>query len=374
MHNKQLFVFVEPTYISSAWCVKSMEGLEDSCAKNHISLRILESFSDIMPARVNMVVLVSASVNWTHYMVKRMREMGIKTVIMGAFPNNIAEDVSGPLLNRRLVVESIVKYMYDCGKRKIASVGNDDTEINDIQRQQYFLGMVECLGLDIGEADIYKQDQDIDACVSHFMDNVQKYDAAVCVNDYVGVQVLLEAKKRNIRVPEDLFVAGSGDLIIGQCAKPTLTTTTLDYYTMGVQTLSIWKLLDENPAVTSANVFIHCDIISRESTAFMPVLEYTSMQPLDICEPIANLHRPVMATLHKIEKCLLACDPLDYSIVAGLLRNNSYEKIASDLFMAPGTVQYRLKKLYSIAGVVTRKKFVSMIGPYITNLSFLEKQ
>jgi hypothetical protein len=307
-------------------------------------------------------------------MVKMMKEVGIKTVIMGAFPNNIAEDVSGPLLNRRQLVESVVKYLYDCGKRRIASVGNDDFEINDIQRQQYFLSMVESLGLDIGEADIYKQYGDIDECVSRFMDNAHQYEAATCVNDYVGVQVLLEARKRNISVPNDLFVAGSGNLIIGQCSKPTLTTTTLDYYTMGVQTLSIWKLLDQNPVLTSVNVFIHCDIISRESTAYMPVQEYDSIKPLDVREPVTNLHRPVMSTLHNIEKCLLACDSLDYSILAGLLSNKGYEKIASELFVAPGTIHYRLKKIYSAVGVASRKKLVSTIGPYITDMGFLQKQ
>lgn len=138
-----------------------------------------------------------------------------------------------------------------------------------------------------------KSETGLGDCISRFLDNIDHYDGAICPNDYVAVHLLTRAKERNIRVPERLFVAGSGNLVIGCCTTPTLTTSTLNYYEMGVQTVNIWNLLEKNPTIISANVSIPCEIICRGSTAYLPVLEekaaeradYGKRPPPEECDP-----------------------------------------------------------------------------------------
>lgn len=371
MPNKKLYAFVEPSYITSAWCARSVAGLKDNCAKHHIEMKVLDSVKDIEAYDdIKIIIVVSSKLFWTHYMVKYLHNIGIKTIVVGAFPNDIAENVSGPLLNRQLLVESVVQYFYDCGKKRIASVGNERQDINDVKRETYFLKMVDKLGLDVGVDDVYHMDNDVNQCVSDMLDNVDKYDAAMCVNDYVGVELLLEAKRRGIDVPNDLFVAGSGNLTIGKSITPTLTTTTLNYYELGKQAVNIWIILDENFILTSVNVYINCEIISRESTGFVGVKEYDRFQPLQTDGLLTSPTKPLLNKLHRLEKCLLECDALDYRIIGGILAKKSFEKIATELFVAQGTVQYRVNKIYSIAGVDNRKAFETLIKPYFTDINF----
>jgi len=373
MTRRMIYLLVEPSHITSAWCAKSIAGIKDGCAKHHIEMKILDSIEDIEKYNdIKTIIIVCATLFWTRYTVKYIHNFGIKTIIVGAFPNDISENVSGPLLNRQQLVERVVQYLYDCGKRRIASVGNEKQDINDVKRENYFLRMVKELGLDIGKEDVYHMEDDVGQCVSRMLDKIDKYDAVMCVNDYVGVELLHEAGRRGIKVPEQLFVVGSGNLTISRCITPTLTTTTLNYYEQGKQAVNIWIVLDENEMLTTVNFHINCEIISRESTGFVSIQNSDSIQPLGAGGLLITQTKPMIGKLHCLEKCLLECDELDYRIIAGILEKKSFEQIASELFVAQGTVQYRLNKIYNTVNVDNRKEFEKLIEPYFTDLNFFK--
>ena len=372
MDSKTVFVFVEPIYKTSVWYSKSIAGLKNHTAKHHLSLHLLENIDELDDHRqVKIVILISAKLDWTHYMIKALDRRGIKIVSVGAVPNSFKENVSGPILNRQAVIEGMVRYFYNAGRKRMAFIGNEYKDVNDDKKKSYFLQANRALRLNTTENDVYYNKNNISECASIFLDNLDKYDGAICVNDYVGVQLLTEAKKRGIDVPKRLFVAGSGDLIISSCISPTLTTTTLNYYAMGEQAINIWSMLDCNPVLNAVNVYINCNIISRESTGIKPVPEKIVFEP-KLIERLESLPiEPTVLKLRLLENCLRECDAVDYGIISGILKGESYEKIASQLFVTQGTVQYRLNKLYNVAGVHSRKTFEDFLRPYVANFDHL---
>jgi LacI family gluconate utilization system Gnt-I transcriptional repressor len=58
-------------------------------------------------------------------------------------------------------------------------------------------------------------------------------DAIFCSSDMLAVGVLIEARARGLRVPEDLAVVGFGDLPIARDFEPPLTTVRVDGTTIG---------------------------------------------------------------------------------------------------------------------------------------------
>ena len=90
------------------------------------------------------------------------------------------------------------------------------------------------------------------------------------MNDQVCVRLLALAREKGVRVPEDLFVMGSGNFLVGELSVPTLTTSEVDYYLMGRKTVDVWQYIDKTPDVEAATVTIRHSIIPRGSTAFLP--------------------------------------------------------------------------------------------------------
>lgn len=98
-----------------------------------------------------------------------------------------------------------------------------------------------------------------------FLDNIAKYDGAICVNDMAAVELMRQSRERGIGVPERLYVAGSGNSRLGQVVTPSLTTTTLDYFQLGVLAIDIWRLMQRYPDADRFQVSLPCELIIRKA-------------------------------------------------------------------------------------------------------------
>lgn len=371
MRGDILYALLEPNYVSSVWFAKTVAGLQDTAARLRLDVRLMSSLSELPPLRPAAAALISDKTDWVQFMTCELDRMGVKPILVGASPSDHGSHISGPILDRQTLVAHMVQYFISAGRRKLASVGNDPRDTNDVARMRYFLGSVRDLGGCASQRDVYCVESDLEQCIQGFLDHADRYDGAICVNDYVAVQLLVAAARRGIRVPEQLFVAGSGNMIIGSCTTPTLTTSTLNYYEMGCQTVHIWNYLQQHPGVSALHVSIPCELICRQSTASLPPppamsarLAGQALVPEDALEA-ADLQ------LRRLEDCLIHCDSLDFGILCCVLEDLPGEKIAERLFISQGTVQYRLKKLYQKAGVSSRRAFEKLLGLYITNTDFL---
>ncbi|MBQ6124662.1 MAG: winged helix-turn-helix transcriptional regulator, partial [Spirochaetales bacterium] len=86
----------------------------------------------------------------------------------------------------------------------------------------------------------------------------------------------------------------------------------------------------------------------------------------DHAEIDENTLRKGADSLKSIQECLSECDAVDMSIIAGVLNNVSNERLAEELSMSTGTINYRLKKLYKNAGVTTKNEFSELIRSSIS--------
>ena len=372
----QLYAISEPAYITSAWYLKSLSGLQDAAHAQRISFTMLDNVEEIyeLPS-INTVVLIGSDLDWTNYHVSFLRNLGIRIVLLGPPPNDFGADVSGALFNRDTLVRDMVRYFHQFGRTRLALLGTEPNLSNDNLRRSAFISAAHFYSLELDvNRDIYDYTSSLRECIEDFLGSVGLYNGVLCANDYVAVELIVSARERGILIPEQLFVAGSGNLLIGSCTLPTLTTSTLDYYELGQQTVNLWQLLENNPGVVSVTVNIPSRIIARGSTAFLPVGTTKSAQRIRSEVQEKSLEDPVVVRLRKLEACLLACDQLDYSILRGILRGKSTETLAASLFVSPGTVQYRLKKMYSALDVNSRAEFIDLLSYYIASLETLKNE
>lgn len=373
MRKEILWAIADPEYETSVWFANSVSGLREAAGRLHLELRVSSEAQDLAGHEaVKVAILISDRLEWARYMIDELRNRKIKVVLVGAAPDDFGEDVSGVILDRQSLVAHMVQYFCEAGRRRLATVGNEENAINDMIRKRAFLQATRALGLSTSDGDVYAMTSGLEDCIERFFARVGEYDGAICVNDYVAVQLLAAARQRGIRVPEDLFIAGSGNMIMGNCTTPTLTTATLTYWEMGIQTVNIWSYLHKNPAVSALRVLIPCELVCRESTACLPPRPYVRER---FCEPKPPQGQMVdaMLELQHLENCLMHCDETDFGILCGIVEGLSSERIAERLFTAPGTVQYRLKKMYQVAGVTSRRELEAHMSHRITNVDFLKR-
>ncbi|HSK67865.1 MAG TPA: substrate-binding domain-containing protein [Candidatus Limnocylindria bacterium] len=366
MDKGSVFVFAEPGYSVSSLYAKSLAGLERGAAKHGVSLSVFEGFE--APAGRGLphaAVILSKRTDWTGFLVARLRALGVRSVLVGTLSDTFGEDVSGPTLDRRALVRSMVEYFARAGRRRLACYGAEPLDCNDTTRREAFLAAARAMGLRAREKDVFGMESGLDECAGRFLAHVREYDGVICVNDVAAVHLMARAQRRGVRVPDDLFVAGSGDFMLGAMVAPTLTTTTLDYYQMGLLGVDIWRMLEGNPSLQRAVLTLPSEIISRGSTAFAPVRqdppeqEEIAVHPDDVPDADGMF-------LWNLENLLLRSDEEDLGIMREIAMGSSIPAIAARLFVSPGTVNYRLRKIYQELGIPNKPELTEILGRYIS--------
>lgn len=374
-NREEIYILADPLYMSTFWCTKCIEGLKTAALKNHLNCNFLTEIEEVYENRENIgaLIVISARTDWLKYAIHENKKMGIRTIMAGTAIESFDDDISGSVIDRKQTMEELMQHFFLRGKKRMASVGNKPDDFNDVRRCELFLKIGQSLNLPNSSEDVFYDYCGIDVCVNSFLRKVKEYDAAICVNDYVAVVLACEAQKRGIKVPEDLYICGSGNMMIGMCCEPSITTSTLNYYEMGVQAVSIWMILNREENITSIRITLPTDIIWRDSTCGKAGEDNTapeSSHSFDDMQILATGN----SNVERIEACLQQCDSFDYKIIDGIIKDKSFEIIAEELFASTGAIYYRLKKIYSGMGVKNKSEFGDLIKRYIsTTDKLLEK-
>ncbi|MBR4260119.1 MAG: substrate-binding domain-containing protein [Kiritimatiellae bacterium] len=94
----------------------------------------------------------------------------------------------------------------------------------------------------------------------------QHPDAIICSSDTVAVLVLKRLANLNIRVPEDVMVAGVNDLPFATMTMPTLTTIHQPCFDIARTAFAALESRLENPDEPPRRIFLPAPLVIREST------------------------------------------------------------------------------------------------------------
>ena len=72
------------------------------------------------------------------------------------------------------------------------------------------------------------------------------------------------------RIPEDYYIISFGDSLIGQVCKVPLTTVSLDYEQLGIQSVLLYLFLYKNPGNVTITVKVPCSLAIRKSAELSP--------------------------------------------------------------------------------------------------------
>ncbi len=358
-----IHLIMENNLITPAWFANSLRGLEETAKSHKTGVSLISDIQEI-PSYARSVVVVGTNRDWVRTVLDAARKRSLRPILIGAVPGSYGEDVSGTMYGSRSTIEELVRYFHHYNRRHIALTDINQNSTNDCAKYDSFLSIVKVLGLQTGYSDVYFKDPDSHNPTALFLNRIRDYDGVICSNDYSAGFILTYCRDNGIRVPEDLFVAGLGDMAICRYTRPSLTSATRSYYEAGVQVYHIFRTLSQNPEVESIVTTMKSSIKPRGSTANLPVPPDLEQEPYP--ESASGAVPKLLAAngadwLKRLEACLNQCDGRDLKIIAGILNGISNETLAETLNCSVGTVNYRLKNLYRIAGVSTKGELSDLI-------------
>lgn len=171
----------------------------------------------------------------------------------------------------RLATEHLIK----TGRKRIALALSSINQPSDMPRRQGFEQELSLHGIASQESLIFYGDCSFipsPEVVSRAIDKLvieQKADAIIANQDYFGMQLISQLKRRGIQVPGDVAIIGIGNHLCGQMLETPLTTIDLQMQLIAIPMCQMLeKMMQENRPLKPEErvVVIPPRLIIREST------------------------------------------------------------------------------------------------------------
>lgn len=371
---EQIHIVSEALYSGTYWYECTYAGLQAGAQKNSIELvnTLLEP-GDPLPEATGPLILIGTSIPWIETAMCLAEDAGMRYLVVGGGrPWKDRTYLNCICLDFHSAMYDVVRYLTRCGSRRIALVGVNGYSASDMEKTEHFSAATAHFGLRGSNADIFFNSGSLADSSRHFLTRAQDYDAVVCQNDVAAVALLRAMQEQDIQSPRDLLVVGFGDTLTARLIRPSLTTVTLDYDSVGQQAVAIWRMLRRNPDIVSLSCSVSCKILPGDTTGrceadppFPPVRQ-SEAAVLVPDEKNPFFADAAAADVLGMELLFSNMDLLDCHILRGVWGGLSYEALAESLYASIGTVKYRMKRMAKDAGRSSKDNLLALLRRYFT--------
>jgi DNA-binding LacI/PurR family transcriptional regulator len=162
-----------------------------------------------------------------------------------------------------------MKYLIQCGHRKIAFISSPYSDKEAVKRQHAYVDTLKEEGIKINEKYIREGTYSIDSGYRE-MGNILKLSkdrptAVFCANDNMAIGAINCLKANGLEVPGDMSVVGFDDILIAKHFIPALTTVRQDQEAIGTQAAELLIEYKKNSEFRVKKIILHQELIIRDS-------------------------------------------------------------------------------------------------------------
>lgn len=212
---------------------------------------------------VDGVIVISADLDKDNY--QRLIESNLPMVLID-FQNKFKNTV---YTNNYQATYDSVKYLYDCGHKKIAYIKGDLTRFSGRERYKGFIKAMEDFNLEIKRDYIFDGHQYLFEegylVAGKVVTMTNPPSAIICASDTLAIGLMRGLLYHQIRIPEDISIMGFDDIRLSSQVFPALTTVAQDKKVIGIKASQM--LLDQinNPDLPVEHFVVDGIIIERET-------------------------------------------------------------------------------------------------------------
>ena len=170
---------------------------------------------------------------------------------------------------------ALTRHLLDLGHRRIAFGGNQRGGYLHQKRREGVVAELESAGLELRrEYDLIVPNGQMSSgalLAKQLLNLLERPTAIMCFNDMQAIGVMQTLQQANVRIPEDISVAGFDDIPLAEFLYPALTTYRQPIWELGQMAARVaLNLLGENvngTFVSEPLITMHGQLIVRRSTA-----------------------------------------------------------------------------------------------------------
>lgn len=353
------YVISEPEYKTSNWYKHIIDGLLEEKRKKRFSLTFLEHIEDIEQLNISdsdVVFVIGTNSDWILNTVLICAALfSEKIIVLGNHERphgtKTYSVVSGDIEND---IRALYSYLKSYGKNKIALYGINPDSTSDSLKMECFLASG---GL---KTDLFYNDSSLKNCYNSFISNGISYDGIICVNDYAAISFIKHNENKNLP-----FVTSCGGTMLSKFFSPSITQMETNYHSFGSAAFKLAKMLTDK-SINSLDIRLCGKFTPGETTEFLPLKQEDILKAPIIFKNSDKFYADSeIDEMLKIETLFNTCSLDDLYLIEGVLKNMTYSDMSNMLFISENGIKYRLKNMFKICDVYSKKEFITMLKKYI---------
>ena len=193
------------------------------------------------------------------------KSTGIPFVMLG----QVQENISCIYHDDYHAAVTMTKYVIEKGHQVIGFIGaTAKDKAVGVDRKQGFLDAMVESGLPVNEAAVLTGPFSIDngyQNTSILLDRVPDLDAVICATDTIALGAIKYLNQHNIKIPDQVAVAGFGDSRVSSILMPALTTIHFYYRESGVEGAKMLLEKLQNPGIPNKSIKLGFELIENAS-------------------------------------------------------------------------------------------------------------
>ena len=374
-------IYVDPPYKDSLWCKQTLKGINDEATKKRYSVKMLEA-ENIYEADLDLffgdeekrlLIVLATSVNQSQKFNDYFNRHKVHLLYINHQSTNDTIRFSNILVDYYDSMKKITEYLEGCGRSKIALYGINPDSSTDLIKQRFFEEYTKHAPSYGNGSNIFFRTFDRNStstldCFDKFREELQNYDAVICVNDLVAKLLIDDLQKIGVKVPEDLYIVSFGDYILAQIGNPTITAVAIDHEHLGRQAVYTYSYIKK----ISDDVYITAKVTPRltvgESTAGAEFKKHPQEHKINsLTEHTSDFfNHPQIQSIITFENMLTKCDKLDMQILMGIMNGMTYNQLSSSLFVSENVISYRVKRLCKLADIPSKSKLAESANRFLS--------
>lgn len=361
MSSSPVYVLMQPKVRNSYWVANTMAGIDRGLIKYKDKLCIIDTsnmdgMSDLVYSIYKKpVLLVGSDSDWLNDNVNML--MGydaIPILVNGCMLPIHRSKCSGVVFELEEAVRFCAHYLKKENHDRIAFLGANVHSVSDIAKSEAF-----------GDPDnTFVADGTIEACVDSFLDLLpqRRFNGVICANDTVAIYLINRMRAMGYSLPNDCYVIGMGDSCLGANHTLSVSSIMFNYSEMGEQAVNLYHMIAKSPSPCHHTVSLPCCFIARASTGESeptgrPIIPPQEVNNVNSVAKTTYFSGKSSQKILELEAILQGCDLTDRQILFGMMRGESNEQIAEQVFLTPRAVRYRINNFFNRNTMIDQNDF-----------------
>ncbi len=361
------------------WGKGPLNDITDKLKQKRLSYILKDNLEDLpinnKSTNSDTAILIGESEDWVSKHIDICAEKNISVIIM---ENISKEKLKG---NYNILksdwnnsADMLINYFHKYGKNRIAVYGAKETSTYDTALVNSFKGQL------LYECPVFWNADSVKECYELFYKNRNEYDALLCTNDYMAIDLIKRLQQHDPTYLNDVFIVSCSNTILSKLFSPTITTLYGDDIADTI--IKMYQMLNKLPSINNIHINYIQALSIRETTHFCPQYEESDLEnnSKSFCSHSEKSDYPVypvgnedtILEMYKLESLFSELDKTDIEIIYLLLNKISLREIEKTLFISRGSLRYRLKKMETSMNLQTQEELVKILEKYIDadNLQF----